>query len=307
MSHQDYATDAEFVKHAEIFFDQIRKDNWQTYNVDIAKAVSTNFSILISVLSSKHKYLQKEGRLINHPQHGDGWVPLKSEDLEEMTGLTRDEQDGAYEKQKPHGIIEKKLMGLPGVRHYRINKLKLYECIIKFKSASLRKFPKQDSEPESNAPQDNPVCGNSPNSFAEIPQPSHITIPSSSPSDDDRAGATIEKVIIRNSKGIETVVTKEEVHQSAIAEGWSTDAVPSLWEKLCLADFPITNWVRFLNTCWINMKNSFQTSNTKQFKPPKKSSSSPKVEPPKRQYPSDEEIAERQKRNQEIFRAAGLC
>lgn len=303
MSHQDYAIDADNVNTEESkpsFYAVIPA------SVRYCKALTPNAKLLygeITALCSREGYCWAGNKYFADLYEVDEkqikrWIAS----LVEQGFIRTESKNIGFKKSRKIYISEENQNSFT----------KGQKC--PYRKNNLKDDDENQEMSENESPRENPSTSNIADGGKNAPidggknAPYSITYPiTTSSDDDDRAGARIEKVVIRNSKGIETVVTKEEVHRSALAEGWSPEAVPTLWDKLCSVDVPITSWVRFLNTCWLNMKKSFETSNTKQFKSTQKSSSSPKVEVPKRQYPSDEEIAERQRKNAEIFRAAGLC
>ncbi len=97
-------------------------DNYRIYNVEMAKAFkSINAAVFLSELANRYRYHLKENQVLNTEKHGDGWFYFTSEKCEERTALSRREQDTAITILENLGLIEKKIIGVPSKRHFRLN------------------------------------------------------------------------------------------------------------------------------------------------------------------------------------------
>ena len=108
------------MKHDPLFW--LYADNYRTYNLDVAKKLnSIHAAILLSELASRQRYHQERNELTSDPTHGEGWFYYTKELLEERTCLTRKNQDTSIEILENHGLIEKKVLGIPSKRHFRLD------------------------------------------------------------------------------------------------------------------------------------------------------------------------------------------
>ncbi len=98
-------------------------DNYRTYNVDVAKKLkSINAAIFLSEIASRYRYHRDRGELLNDLKYGEGWFYLTQETVEERTYLSRKNQDTAFKILESLNLIEKKTLGLPAKRYFRLNK-----------------------------------------------------------------------------------------------------------------------------------------------------------------------------------------
>ncbi len=98
------------------------------YSAGLAKALG---SVKAGILMAQLLYWQGKGR-------NKEWVYKTAEDIYEETGLSRREQETAIKICKAKGVLEVRVMGIPGTRHFRVNIEKLIALI-----ASLHKNAKQ--------------------------------------------------------------------------------------------------------------------------------------------------------------------
>lgn len=140
------------------------QDNYRTYNIEVARKLgSIQCAIILSELASKHRHLQKKGELYCDEKNGDGWFYFTHEALTERTFLTRREQDSALSTLISSGLIEKKIIGLPAVRYFKLNINNILEL---FKTDSNNVYILYE-----NAKLD---CTKTPNQFGGIVQTGHI-------------------------------------------------------------------------------------------------------------------------------------
>lgn len=102
---------------------------------------STNATILLC------QFLYWEGK-----QHDeDGWIYKTQADINEETGLTRYEQEGARKKLRESGILEEKRSGIPAKLYFRVDHDKLHN--LWESQARMQKTPIQggSDEPEQDA------------------------------------------------------------------------------------------------------------------------------------------------------------
>lgn len=103
-------------------------DNYRTYNVDVARKLrSIHAAILLSELASRFRYHRDRKELISDAKQGDGWFYYTHEAVEERTCLTRKNQDTAIEILEKSGLIEKRQIGVPAKRHFRLNPQAIHE------------------------------------------------------------------------------------------------------------------------------------------------------------------------------------
>lgn len=261
----DYTQQLDSVKPADLFFSNLRSDNWQTFNVDVAKATSHTFSILLAVIASKFEYYERRGKLTDHPVHGKGWFYLSRDDVYEMTGLTRYEQETAVKLGKKLKIIECENFGLPQRRHFRINKLNLYECVIKFKSTKRGccHQMKGDDEKESDGRQ--LEGGDTPAQLAEKPPTGHIYNPIQHPvvvvtreaEEEVKLSEPPDKpmpppstsppnsVQVKSSSGKTTQVTRDDLYRLGVSKDWSPSEINTAWEAMAFYQGRINDWTKW--------------------------------------------------------------
>ncbi|HEY3527494.1 MAG TPA: hypothetical protein VGK47_14960 [Nitrososphaeraceae archaeon] len=103
-------------------------DNYRTYNIDVARRLrSIHAAILLAELASRQRYHRDRGELITDANHGEGWFYFTQELVEERTCLTRKNQDTSIEILEKFGLIEKKSIGIPAKRHFRLNQCRINE------------------------------------------------------------------------------------------------------------------------------------------------------------------------------------
>lgn len=107
ISNQNYLPDPLF---------WLSQDNYRTFNVEVAKLLGIYAAIFLSELASKQKYYHKIGQL-----RPDGFFYFTLADAEERTCLTRDQQDKAISVLVENKLIEKRIMGNPATRYFRVD------------------------------------------------------------------------------------------------------------------------------------------------------------------------------------------
>ncbi|MEN4984531.1 hypothetical protein [Acinetobacter modestus] len=96
--------------------------------------------------------------------NADGWFYKTIDQWEEETGLSRYEQEGARKKLRDLGFIIELKKGVPCKVHFKVDQDALYKALIKLASKP------EETEQNTGENSDKPVCGNSTNQYAEIPQ-----------------------------------------------------------------------------------------------------------------------------------------
>lgn len=170
------------------FLQLFGNDAFISVNKHLAKTIGLVEACLFGELISKYKYYKTQGQLID-----DKWFYITIESIEENIGLTRDRQDPAIKKLVKIGLIEKKVMGLPGKRHFAINVQKLMDLYLK----------KQDE------PLIQSVCGISTNYNEEKPQ----TTMRKNPKQDCGISTTIKS---NNKKNLEKEINKKSIYLSKL-------------------------------------------------------------------------------------------
>lgn len=94
----------------------MRSDGYMTVNKKLAKVAGINESIIYGELVSRYFYFADNNKLTD-----DGYFFNTIEDLEEATTLTRNQQPKAINRLCELGLIDCKLKGMPGKRHFKIN------------------------------------------------------------------------------------------------------------------------------------------------------------------------------------------
>lgn len=146
--------------------------NYRTYHISVARYLkSINAAIMLSELIGKYKYHLSRNELTD-----DGWFYHTHEAIEMRTVLTRREQDSALNILISFGMVEKKLIGLPAKRHFKINELKILEMIgNEINKSSLYKNAKLGCTTENIGDPYNLDCTKTPNCIGEKRQTSHNT------------------------------------------------------------------------------------------------------------------------------------
>jgi hypothetical protein len=98
-----------------VIVELLRSDGSIIINKALARNIGLNESILYSELLSKFIYFSKKNMLDN-----DGYFFNTIENIEEDTTLTKKQQGPAIKKLEELGLINKKLMGCPPKRYFKI-------------------------------------------------------------------------------------------------------------------------------------------------------------------------------------------
>lgn len=88
---------------------------WIPVNKALAKEVGLDAAVIYGEMTRKEEYFKNHGMTVN-----GGWFYVTEQDLEESTTLKRSKQDKAIAALIKAGMIEKKTMGLPAKRYFRI-------------------------------------------------------------------------------------------------------------------------------------------------------------------------------------------
>lgn len=105
----------------------LNKNNFQTYNRDLAKSLGINAAIFLSELINRYEYHKDKDQLIVHESHGEEWFYHTIQHVKDRTGLTREKQDTALKRLKEFELVDVKIFGLPSRRHFRLNVDKIIE------------------------------------------------------------------------------------------------------------------------------------------------------------------------------------
>lgn len=136
-------------------------DNYRTYNIDVARKLNSLLAaLLLSELASRYRYHFKHNELTSDARYGDNWFYYTQEDIEERTFMTRRQQDSSLEILEKYGFVEKKLIGVPARRHFRLNISKIIEFFFPGVQTSLADSYKLD-------------CTNPPNCIGRNVQTAH--------------------------------------------------------------------------------------------------------------------------------------
>lgn len=95
--------------------DVFSSDGWIPVNKKLAHEVGIEGAIIYGELTRKEKWYKDNDKI----QEG-GWFYVTEKDLEESTAIKRKGQDRGINALVKIGLIEKKLMGLPARRHFRL-------------------------------------------------------------------------------------------------------------------------------------------------------------------------------------------
>lgn len=97
-------------------FKLLNPDNTMTINRPLAHALGTSEAIIYSALIAKQAYYEQREMLDE-----DGYFFCTISDLQESTGLTRYQQDGAIKNLIDVNLIECCKKGIPARRFFRVN------------------------------------------------------------------------------------------------------------------------------------------------------------------------------------------
>ncbi len=124
-------------------------DNYRTYNIEVARKLgSINAAILLSELAGRYNYHKIRGELYIDKKHGGDWFYHTIESIEDRTCLTRKNQDTAYLILESAGLIEKKIMGIPAKRYFRIKSNAIMSLF--FTPNDKPSLPETDKQPSEN-------------------------------------------------------------------------------------------------------------------------------------------------------------
>jgi hypothetical protein len=108
-----------------LLFNTISTDAFIMINKKIARSIGIIPALIIGELIYEFKYWSSRGEC------KDGWFFSTIENIERETGIKEKQQLSAIKQLIDINLIEKKLMGLPAKRYFRINAQKIIELIAK--------------------------------------------------------------------------------------------------------------------------------------------------------------------------------
>ena len=85
-------------------------------------------------------------------KQADGWVWKSAEDMEDETGLTRNEQETARRNLKARGLIDERLAGVPATLHFRVNLDAIMAAVAQFGEKCQSGLAKSDKPDSGKAP-----------------------------------------------------------------------------------------------------------------------------------------------------------
>lgn len=104
----------------------LRQSPFRMYHIPLAEFLgSINAAIFFQIILDKEEYFEENGMLINDTKNGDGWLYLTRDVVQKMSGMKHEAQEGAVKLLVEAGLIERKVMGIPAKRYFRINHQKL--------------------------------------------------------------------------------------------------------------------------------------------------------------------------------------
>jgi hypothetical protein len=123
----------------------LNHDSYQTYNRNIAKKLkSVTAAIMLSELVNRYEYHANRDELVEKDDLN--WFYFTAEKCEERTCLSRREQDTGIKILEAYDFIQKKSIGLPAKRHFRLREDKILEALsLSRKDSSLAENAKQHS------------------------------------------------------------------------------------------------------------------------------------------------------------------
>ena len=102
----------------------LESESYVTYSLHLAMGIG---HIPCIVLSALLKIKRAETHLLDHAKFGDDWFPTTNDFIDAATGVPRQDQELAFKKLKFLNLIDMKIMGMPGLRHFQINEETVYE------------------------------------------------------------------------------------------------------------------------------------------------------------------------------------
>lgn len=101
----------------------IASSSFITVNITLAKCFGLNEAVVLGALCSGSIYCEENGLMEN------GYFPFSIELLQERTTLSRRTQDSAIDSLVSAGVIEKRNMGVPCRRYFKVNEGKIAELL----------------------------------------------------------------------------------------------------------------------------------------------------------------------------------
>jgi hypothetical protein len=108
-----------------LLFSTISADAFIIINKKLARSIGVIPALIIGELISEFRYW------FNRGESRDGWFFSTIENIQKETGVKEKQQTSAIAKLISVNILEKKLMGLPAKRYFKINTQKLIELLAK--------------------------------------------------------------------------------------------------------------------------------------------------------------------------------
>lgn len=109
--------------HEDTYVPGTRVGRFRMYDVDVAAIIGVNPAIVLHDLYDLFHYYDDRGQLLE--RDGDKWFFYQEEECNRRTALTCDQGIGACNMLIRQGLIQKRVMGQPGKRYFRIN----FQCL----------------------------------------------------------------------------------------------------------------------------------------------------------------------------------
>src|SRR5580692_11711610 len=110
-------------------FQFLNGNNYGTYNRQVAKKIGLHATVFLSELLDKYQHFNEKKEVISLHDEEGVWFYLKVEDAYERTSLSEREQDTAVKILLNLGLVKKKVVGIPPMRHFQVNEDALLEFI----------------------------------------------------------------------------------------------------------------------------------------------------------------------------------
>jgi len=110
--------------------DLLDSGNFQTYNRQVARVLgSVNAAIMLAELVNRYNYHKSEGELKSFQKYEGEWFYYTVEKCTDRTVLSRKEQETAIKIIERFKLFEKRSIGIPPRRHFRLDIEKIIEFI----------------------------------------------------------------------------------------------------------------------------------------------------------------------------------
>ena len=221
--------------------DLLDSNNYQTYNRLIARELgSVNAAIMLSELVNRHNYHRDKNDLKECSKYDGLWFYYTVEKCEERTVLSRKEQDLALSKMEKHEFFTKKIIGVPGKRHFQINIKNIEEFITGSKKDS--RTTQRDKLDVTKGTNSNVPKGQTIHNKEHYKEPKEEEFVA-----DDPVGSPLSEISIKIPNG-NLKLNETDLYRKVIVskKDWSSGAISYAWKTLAEYEEIVHDWWRFI-------------------------------------------------------------